>query len=244
MIKRPFVTLYILMSIDGQITGPFGKAPAAKESGKVFSEFNFDDKDGENFHFQGWLYGSKTSLSYFTHEISSLPENDVPVPSGDFLPDQNASRYYIALDRTGKLGWESNLTAYNGHSANVLEVITEQVSNKYKAFLRKKNIPYIICGATEIDLELMLSKLYSKLNMTHVMLGGGGILNWSFVSAGLCDEVNFVIAPAIDGTTDSTPVFNGAFSKNHQPIGFKLKSIEVYEKNTILVKYLVDKKNI
>lgn len=45
-------------------------------------------------------------------------------------------------------------------------------------------------------MELLLQKLSDLFQMDLIMLGGGGVLNWSFIQAGLCDEVSVVIAPA------------------------------------------------
>lgn len=47
-------------------------------------------------------------------------------------------------------------------------------------------------------MELLLQKQNDLFQMDLVMLGGGGVLNWSFIQAGLCDEVSRVVAPAAD----------------------------------------------
>jgi riboflavin biosynthesis pyrimidine reductase len=36
--------------------------------------------------------------------------------------------------------------------------------------------------------------------MERVMIGGGSVLNWSFLSAGLVDEVSLVVSPFADVT--------------------------------------------
>ena len=41
------------------------------------------------------------------------------------------------------------------------------------------------------------------------MLGGGGVLNWSFLQAGMCDEIS-IVAAAADGSPDTPPVFRAA----------------------------------
>ncbi len=239
--NKPFVSLYIYTSLDGYITGNWGSAPETAESSEVFNKLGFEEKDGLKLHFQGWLYGSKTSLSYFTSEVGNLEKSKVRVPEGDFIPEQNVDRYYIALDRNGKLGWKENTTDYNGHAANVMELLTELATDDYKNYLRSKQIPYIICGKEKIDLKLALDKLYTKFGMKNIMLGGGGMLNWSMVSSGLCDEIRLIVAPAIDGSKGATPLFNSNFGNNNQPVGLKLESSKVMGKNTLYLRYLVDK---
>lgn len=57
-------------------------------------------------------------------------------------------------------------------------------------------------------MELLLQKLNDLFQMDLVMLGGGGVLNWSFIQAGLCDEVSVVIAPAADASATSPSLFD------------------------------------
>lgn len=85
-------------------------------------------------------------------------------------------------------------------------MLTGEASNAYKAFLREKNIPYIIAGENTIDAKLALEKLKILFHMVFVMLGGGVISNWSFIQDGLCYEVNFVIAPVADSAAN-TPLY-------------------------------------
>ena len=107
----------------------------------------------------------------------------------------------------GKLGWKSSTLRYVDTTAHVIEVLTEQVGNAYRTFLRKLGISYIIAGETELDHGLALSKLKEEFNIETLMLGGGGVLNWSFLQAGMCDEISIVLAAAADGSSDTPPVF-------------------------------------
>lgn len=43
-------------------------------------------------------------------------------------------------------------------------------------------------------MNLAMEKLYDLFDIHTLMLGGGGILNWSFIQAGMCDEISVVIA--------------------------------------------------
>lgn len=41
----------------------------------------------------------------------------------------------------------------------------------------------------ELDYSLAMEKLYDLFDIHTLMLGGGGILNWSFIQAEMCDEI-------------------------------------------------------
>ena len=151
----------------------------------------------------------------FCHMMTSLdgkivgnymrtPEADAaPVPDGDFVAVSDASKYYISIDPSGRLGWDSAEMTYRTTTAHVIEVLTGRASNAYKAFLRKLGISYVIAGDTNIDFELLLNKLSDLFDVQTLMLGGGGVLNWSFIQANLCDELSVVIAPTADGSSDT-----------------------------------------
>ncbi|MGM7722857.1 dihydrofolate reductase family protein [Metabacillus sp. Hm71] len=57
------------------------------------------------------------------------------------------------------------------------------------------NISYIIAGEDELDKALVLHKLATLFHMEQIMIGGGGLLNWSFLQNGFVDEVSIVMAP-------------------------------------------------
>ena len=100
------------------------------------------------------------------------------------------------MDGKGKLAWEEKRAEENGISMDIVEILTESASMGYKDFLRRKGISYLICGKDKVDLPLACRKIKNLLHVDTMILGGGGVLNWSFLQAGLADEVSQVIAPA------------------------------------------------
>lgn len=88
-----------------------------------------------------------------------------------------------------------------------MEVLTCKATNAYKAFLRKLRISYIIAGQDALDYALVMRKMSDLFHMQTLMLSGGGILNWSFIPAGLYDEISTVIAPAADGSSITLSLF-------------------------------------
>lgn len=110
---------------------------------------------------QGWLSGRVTTDDNFTfYKKPALDEAAPLVPEGDFVAEAHAGMYYVSVDPSGKLGWESNQVTYVDTTAHVLEVLTGKASNAYKAFLRKLQISYIIAGEDQLDYELLVEKLF------------------------------------------------------------------------------------
>lgn len=72
------------------------------------------------------------------------------------------------------------------------------------------------------------------------MLGGGAALNWSFIQAGMCDEISVVIAASADGdpTTQTLFMFREGLS-TVAPVSFALQSAEVKGGGSVWLRYLV-----
>ena len=239
MMDRPYIFCHMLMSLDGKIVGKYMDTKECDEPSEQFYEIAF----GKNAYYkhQGWLSGRVTTDDNFTMYRKPKLDKTAPiVPPGDFITDGNYSMYYVSIDPLGKLGWQSNTLIYETTTAHVLEVLTEKASNAYKAMLRKLNISYVIVGKDELDYKLLMEKLYHKFNIKTLMLGGGGILNWSFIQAWLCDELSLVMAPVADGARQSPSIFETKEDlTSDKPVGFELKNVEVLENGGIWLRYLI-----
>ena len=238
--KRPYVFCHMMTSIDGKIMGNYMDIKESDKAGEVFYKIAFGDDP--YYKHQGWLSGRITTDDNFTfYETPMLDEHAPIVPKGDYVSAPNADRYYVSIDPSGKLGWKSHLLKYKDTDAEVLEVLTENASNPYKAMLRELGISYIIVGKDSLDIALVLEKLNTLFGIETLMLGGGGVLNWSLIQEGLCDEVSIVIAPAADGSSNTPSLFEtrGIFT-NDTAVGFELKDVQVMDGDSVWLRYLVN----
>lgn len=146
--------------------------------------------------------------------------------------------YYVSIDLSGRLGWKSHELTYEGTTAEVVEVLSVNVSNDYKAFLRKLGISYVIAGEDKLDCQLLLGKLKELFGIEVLMLGGGGVLNWSFIQAGCCDELSVIIAPAADGSRETQTLFMTKEGLTTDiPKGFKLIEAKALESGSVWLRY-------
>ena len=235
--NRPYIFCHMMTSLDGKIMGDYMETPEGEAAGSVFYDIAFGKEP--YYKHQGWLSGRVTTDDNFTfYEKPELDENAEPVPEGDFIIKAGVPMYYVSVDPSGKLGWKSNILHYVDTTAHVIEVLTERAGNAYKAFLRKLEIPYIIAGKDELDYELAMKKLYELFDIHTLMLGGGGVLNWSFIQAGMCDEISVVIAAAADGSTDTPALFSAREGlAMNKAKGFLLESAEVKDGGSVWLRY-------
>lgn len=74
------------------------------------------------------------------------------------------------------------------------------------------------------------------------MLSGGGFINWTFLQAGLVDELSLVIPPVADGENNTVTLFEKSDGlPAHAPVGFTLKSVDILNGGGVWLRYLVKK---
>lgn len=235
---RPYVFCHMLVSLDGRIAGTFMDTLQGIKAAGTFYDLAFGPD--RYYKMQGWLSGRVTTDDNFTFYAKPDLDPDAPaVPEGDFITQTGFGMYYVSIDPRGVLGWKSWQLQYETTKAAVIEVLTGQASNAYKAFLRSLGIPYIIAGEKEIDWPSLLAKLKSLFQIDLLMLGGGGILNWTFMETGLCDELSLVVAAAADGAKDTPSVFRNLNYPKGKPVHFALEKAQEMDSGALWLRYKV-----
>lgn len=242
MVNRPYIFCHMMTSLDGKIMGNYMETSEGNSAEDVFYHISF----GKNpyYRHQGWLSGRTTTDDNFTHYREPTLDADAPeVPKGDHVANPNAEMYYVSVDPSGKLGWESNTLTYVDTKAHVVEVLTGKAGNAYKAFLRKLGISYIIAGEEALDYGMALEKLKTLFGIETLMLGGGGVLNWSFIQAGMCDEISLVIAASADGATATPALFSVREGMTDDtPVSFQLENVASFDCGSVWLRYRVKNK--
>lgn len=234
--NRPYIVCHMMTALDGKITGPYMNTTAIKGPAQEYERTN------ASYQPQAWLCGRVTTDENFTfYKKPALDENAPAVPEGDFVAVQGAEMHYVSVDASGRIGWESNTLKYKDRPpAHIIEVLTEQASNAYRAFLRRLGISYIVAGKDQLDCQLAAEKLKALFKIETLMLSGGGFINWSFLRAGLVDELSLVLAPLADGENKTPTLFERSdFLPASAPVEFALKSVEVGQGDSLWLRYSV-----
>lgn len=236
--NRPYIFCHMLTSLDGKIMGNYMEVPEGEQAIREFYDIAFGKQP--YYKHQGWLSGRVTTDDNFTYyEKPELDENAPAVPEGDFVARQS-DMYYVSIDLSGRLGWKSHVLTYEDTTADVIEVLSARASNAYKAFLRRLGISYVIAGEDALDYDLLLAKLKTLFGIETLMLGGGGVLNWSFIQAGCCDEISIVMAPAADGSRETQTLFMTKEGlTTDTPRSFKLLEAKVLDSGSVWLRYKV-----
>ena len=136
------------------------------------------------------------------------------------MVDDLSGFYAVAFDTHGKLGWKCGRIidpdgdpGYDG--AQIIEVLSEDVDDRYLCYLREKKISYIFAGEDSIDVKLALFKIKSLFGCETLLLEGGSIINGAFERADVIDELSLVVAPVV-AEKDDKPLFTDSDIANYE----------------------------
>jgi riboflavin biosynthesis pyrimidine reductase len=177
--KKPYIICHMGSTVDGRIIGEHW-GDNHEKFGSLYEQCH------NTFDSQAWMVGRVTMEKDFTEgKQPELKASQVPILREPFIGNKNATSFAIAVDPSGKLGWESN--AIDGD--HVIELLTEQVSDAYLSYLQQQGVSYIFAGGKELDFKLALSQLGELFPIETIMLEGGGHINGSLLNEGLIDEI-------------------------------------------------------
>jgi 2,5-diamino-6-(ribosylamino)-4(3H)-pyrimidinone 5'-phosphate reductase len=166
----------------------------------------------------------------------------------DFVPEAVVQRaghrgWFIAVDGRGRVReWIKDGAVFGEEFEgwHLLVLAAHQTPPEYLAYLQRENVPYVIAGQGQVDLRLALEKLHSRLGVTSLLSTAGGRLNGALLRAGLVDEINVELLPAIIGGFDVPSLFDSpALKADEWPVRLKLLSAQVQDDGRLWLRYQV-----
>lgn len=226
---QPYVICHMLGSVDGKI----------KQNIWGFEDHHkYFEEPASKIKADAWLVGRVTMQEFSSKKNHPKKRGRINIPKEDFVAEQKAKTFAVVIDPSGKCYWDTNMVS----TEHVIEVLSEQVSGAYLDHLRSKNVSYIFGGKEELDLKLVLKKLYKLFGIKRLRIDGGGHVNGSFLKAGLIDEFSLVLAPVADGTIGAPTVFEAEEGYGRRKATrFQLKSVKRIYDDFLWIRYEVVK---
>ena len=224
--ERPYVICHMVPSVDGRIVTARWRLPRG-----LLAEY---ERTASSFAADAWIIGRISMEPYAGHAALPARVSRARIPRTDFVARSDAPSYAIAIDPGGKLRWESGSI----DAEHVVTILTEEVPDRYLAFLRSRGVSYLFGGKGRIDLPAVLRKLRARFGIRTLLLEGGGKINGSFLAAGVIDELSLLIAPVADGGIGTPSLFDarkGSGPARH----LKLVSVERRRGDLLWVRYRV-----
>ena len=187
------------------------------------------------------LLGRVTIQKHYVKQIFSSQTHSRPVEIGAFKGIRKTPEMCVVFDSSGLLAYQEDTLQGNSIIAMLGSTL---VSEEYLTFLREREISYTFAGEDGHDCAKALESLYADFGIKTVRLLGGGILNGSFLRAGLIDEIYSVLYPGIDGLSGVNTIFEYHGQNNDKP--FEGQTLELLECNqmragVVLLHYKVHK---
>ncbi len=207
--QRPYIICHMTTSLDGKVTGDFLFRSECAAATEIYYEIN------RKLKCNGFICGRVTMEESFTAGwYPNLADYEEVTDRADYIPKELSGFYAVAFDTNGKLGWKSaNIIDPDGDAgydnAQIIEVLSEQVSDRYLGYLKAKNIAYIFAGKEKIDVTVALEKLKALFGIGRILLEGGSVINGAFQRADAVDELSLVVAPTV-AVEDSKPLFTNS----------------------------------
>ncbi|MFT4117947.1 RibD family protein [Bradyrhizobium sp.] len=230
---KPYVICLMASSVDGRTHHSRWRP---KGAGSEWFEKIHDELGGD-----AWLIGRVTGSEF-------AKGKPYPAETRERFPRENwfaptartpgVKAYGVVLDAHGKIGW--GRSDIGGDP--IVVVLTEAVSDAHLAGLRGEGVSYVFAGKSEIDLALTLEILHRELGVKRLLLEGGGAANGAFLRAGLIDELDLILCPAVDGARGAPIVFDSteAESDRRAPVtAMTLESTRQLGGGVLLLRYLI-----
>jgi riboflavin biosynthesis pyrimidine reductase len=217
---RPHVVAHNLASLDGRVTtapgvlllhGDARWEAAVAGGGDAYAKLRRAvDPDA-------FLEGSGS----FVREGDAPFHHPEPPPGerenlyADFLPDEVVHRaghrgWFTVVDGRGRIEWRyKEYPDPEWAGWHVLVLTCSAAPPGYLAYLRRERIPYLVTVGERVDLVSALDGLYEKLGVRRVLSTAGGHLHGALLRAGLVDEIDLELAPAIIGGDRTPSLFGG-----------------------------------
>ncbi len=249
---RPKVVIYGDVSVDGRLTlGP--------DVLLLFGDPRWDAVavPGEAL---AWLLHTHHPQALLEGSGSFVPSHPAPEPlppvTGDlsdlyqdFLPPAVIHHpagylWFVVVDSRGRVRWaytgEPGKEAPGAPGQHLLVLVARQTPAAYLAFLRRENVPYLVAGEARVDLSLALEKLAAQLGIRCVLCTSPGKLGGALLRAGLVDEINLEVFPAIIGGTATPTLFEVPdLGTEEWPTRLKLLAVQVQASGRVWLRYAV-----
>ena len=182
-------------------------------------------------------------------EPEPLPSDDIEVSKlyTDYLPKdvvncQPRAGWCVAVDGRGRMrNWGKTFDDLPGW--HILILVGHHTPANYLAYLQREQIPYLIAGNGQVDLNAAFRKLKSNLGVDCILSTAGGKLNGALLRAGLIDEVNITFHPGLVGGTKTPILYHSPdLEDDENPTRLELASVHADRGGGVWLRYFVKEK--
>jgi 2,5-diamino-6-(ribosylamino)-4(3H)-pyrimidinone 5'-phosphate reductase len=251
---RPRIVVSVTASVDGRVTLRRDRLLMDEETSQIWRSLLPSSASAveqaraseleSRYQPRAVLEGSGSLVSDDAGPLAGLPaEFDEPIEvlRTDFLPAEVVDRpghekWFTVVDSRGRVRW----TTKQNDEFDVLVLVAHATPADYLAYLRRERIAYLVAGQERVDLAQALERMREVLGVTCVVSEGGGGLNGALLRAGLVDEIQLLVLPAVVGGRETPSIFDGSeLLAGETPTRLRLLSAKAEEDGMLWLRYEV-----
>lgn len=222
--NRPYTFINVAMSADGKID-TFIRRGAAISSARDKQRV-----DELRAAADGVLVGGRTLLE----EQPKLTVKSEALREGRVRQGRSPNPVKIGVASVADIPKDSEFI--KAGDARVVIFTTSQTSNSQVDDLRALGVEVFVDQSPRVDLHKMMLTL-KKLGVDHLMVEGGGTINFELMRLGLVDELTIYVAPMIFGGANAPTLADGMGFARADALEMKLTAVEQWDDGGVILKY-------
>lgn len=222
--NRPYTFINVAMTADGKIDTIERKGAAissAKDKQRV---------DELRAAADGILVGGRTLLE----EQPKLTVRSEALREGRIRQGRSPNPIKIGVATVADIPKDSDFI--KAGDARKVIFTTSQTSIPQIENLRALGVEVFVDESPRVDLNKMTLTL-KKIGVDHLMVEGGGTINFELMRLGLVDELTIYIAPMIFGGANAPTLADGAGVLREGALNMTLTGVEQWDDGGVVLKY-------
>lgn len=222
--NRPHVFINVAVSADGKMD-TFERKGAA-----ISSKRDKERVDELRASADGILVGGKTLLE----ESPKLTVRSKALREGRIQRGLSPNPIKVGVVSVADIPLESDFI--KAGDARVVIFTTSQTSKSQIEALRAAGVEVFVDDAPRVNLNKMMLAL-KKIGVDHLMVEGGGTINFELMRLGLVDELSIYIAPIIFGGANAPTLADGLGLVRSDAVALKLADVQTHDDGGIILRY-------
>ncbi|GAB4498106.1 MAG: 2,5-diamino-6-(ribosylamino)-4(3H)-pyrimidinone 5'-phosphate reductase [Anaerolineales bacterium] len=222
--NRPYTFINVAMTADGKID------TFARKGAAISSQRDKQRVDELRAAADGILVGGRTLLD----ETPKLTVKSEALREGRIRQGRSPNPIKVGVASVADIQKDSDFIKA-GDSQKVI-FTTSQTSISQLENLRALGVDVFVDESPRVDLNKMMLTL-KKIGVDHLMVEGGGTINFELMRLGLVDELTIYIAPMIFGGANAPTPADGFGVPRERALEMKLTGVEQWDDGGVLLKY-------
>ncbi len=222
--NRPYTFINVAMTADGKIDTFERKGSA------ISSKQDKQRVDELRAAADGILVGGGTLLG----EAPKLTVKSEALREGRVSQGRSPNPIKVGVVTVADVQPDSDFIKA-GDSRKVI-FTTSQTSNSQLERLRALGVEVFVDESQRVDLSKMMLTL-KRIGVDHLMVEGGGTINFELMRLGLVDELFIYVAPMIFGGANAPTLADGFGVPRERALDIKLTGVEQWDDGGVLLKY-------